>query len=208
MLPALVLAEWWIRASRSAIPGAAGRLRAIVSAPASTAAVTAETLPVMVANALPPSAIARRTSINCTLADFTAASAPSINEATEKASMMPSASSAFTFVMPLMAGKIDSCTFGITKVSITEKPPACVPASIAAPTAATSPRTSTMYLPEQIVRARTSSTSAAFNIASATCMPPAMLPSSINPIEFLAIGYVCISMCLPVTSATVPFTLE
>jgi len=43
-------------------------------------------------NALPPSAMARRISINLTLAALTAASAPSISEATEKDSIIPSAS--------------------------------------------------------------------------------------------------------------------
>jgi hypothetical protein len=41
-----------------------------------------------------------------------------------------------------------------------------MPAATAACTAATSPRTITIYLPEQIERDSTTSTSAAFNIAS------------------------------------------
>ena len=70
--------------------------------------------------------------------------------------------------MPAIAGKTASCRFGITNESITEKRAALIPAETAACTAATSPRTITMYLPEQMERDSTRSTSAAFNIASAT----------------------------------------
>ena len=79
---------------------------------------------------------------------------------------MPSASSASTLDVPLMAGNTDSCRFGITNESITEKRAAAIPADTAACTAATSPRTITMYLPEQMERDSTRSTSAAFSIAS------------------------------------------
>ena len=51
-----------------------------------------------------------------------------------------------------MAGKIDSCTLGMTNVSITEKSPAWRPPDTLDCTAATSPRTITMYLPEQMDR--------------------------------------------------------
>ena len=86
-----------------------------------------------------------------------------------------------------MAGKTASCRLGITNVSITEKSPPVMPAATAACTAATSPRTITMYLPEQMVRDSTRSTSAAFSIASQAWKPAAMLLSSISPIEFFAI---------------------
>ncbi len=43
-----------------------------------------------------------------------------------------------------------------------------------------------MYLPEQMERDSTRSTSAAFSMASATWYPAAMLVSSIKPIEFFA----------------------
>src|ERR1022692_1867904 len=157
-------------------------------AAASTALCTAATLPVIVTKALPPSAIARRISISWTLAAFTAASAPSISEATENDSTIPRASIASTFDAPLMAGNTDSCRFGITNESITEKWPALVPAETAACTAATSPRTITIYLPEQMERERTNSTLAAFSIASHAWNPAAMLVSSINPSELYAIG--------------------
>ncbi len=95
--------------------------------------------------------------------------------------MMPSASSASIFVMPAIAGGTSSCTLGMTNVSIVSV--AAEPARTAASTAATSPFTSTMYLPEQIVRASTSSTAAAFSIVSVTRKPAAMLPSSMRPSE-------------------------
>ena len=88
--------------------------------------------------------------------------------------------------MPLIAGKMDSCRFGITNESMIEKLPAAMPAATAASTAATSPRTITMYFPEQMERDSTSSTSAAFSIASHAWYPAAMLVSSINPNEFFA----------------------
>src|ERR1035438_10361424 len=141
---------------------------AIAWAPAATALSTAATSPVRVTNALPPRAMANRTSINCTSAAFAAASAPSISEATENDSTMPSASSRSTFTVPLMAGKMDSCRLAIMKQSMTEKLPAVFPEATAACTAPTSPRTITMYLPEQMERASTSSTSAAFSMASHT----------------------------------------
>ena len=53
--------------------------------------------------------------------------------------------------------------------------PALTPAETAACTAPTSPRTITMYLPEQIERASTISTAAAFSIASLAWNPAAML---------------------------------
>src|ERR1035437_1620075 len=87
---------------------------------------------------------------------------------------MPSASSASTFVAPLRAGNTASCRFGITNESITEKRAPETPAATAACTAATSPRTTTM--------------SAAFNIASHERYPEAMLVNSIKPIEFFAIS--------------------
>src|ERR1035438_6811043 len=46
----------------------------------------------------------------------------------------------------------------------------------------------TMYFPEQIERDSTTSTSAAFNIASHERYPEAMLVNSIKPIEFFAIS--------------------
>ncbi|SPF31736.1 hypothetical protein SBA4_1010064 [Candidatus Sulfopaludibacter sp. SbA4] len=144
-------------------------------APASTALCTAATLPVNVTKAFPPSAMASRISINWTLAAFTAASAPSISEATENDSTIPSASSSSTLDAPLMAGKTDSCRFGITNESITEKRLA--------------DRTITMYLPEQMERDSTRSTFAAFNIASQVWNPAAMLVSSINPSEFCAMFF-------------------
>src|ERR1035437_6121270 len=101
---------------------------------------------------------------------------------------MPSASSASTFVAPLMAGNTASCRFGITNESITEKRVPETPAATAACTAATSPRTITMYFPEQIERDSPTSTSAAFNIASHERYPEAMLVNSIKPIEFFAIS--------------------
>src|ERR1035437_3728320 len=101
---------------------------------------------------------------------------------------MPSASSASTFVAPLMAGNTASCRFGITNESITEKRAPETPAATAACTAATSPRTITMYFPEQIERDSTTSTFAPFNIASQARYPEAMLVSSIKPIEFFAIS--------------------
>src|ERR1017187_1626308 len=162
----------------------------------------------MVTNALPPSAIARRISISWTLAAFTAASAPSISEATENDSTMPSASISSTFETPLMAGNTDSCRFGITNESITEKWPALVPAETAACTAATSPRTITMYLPEQMERDRTNSTLAAFSMASHDWNPAAMLVSSINPSELYAIVYATISTNSGVTVRTLPSILE
>jgi hypothetical protein len=45
-----------------------------------------------------------------------------------------------------------------------------------------------MYFPEQIERDNTTSTSAAFNIASHERNPDAILVSSIKPIEFFAIS--------------------
>src|ERR1019366_6446854 len=108
---------------------------AIAWAPAATALSTAATSPVRVTNALPPRAMASRTSINCTSAAFAAASAPSISEATENDSTMPSASSRSTFTVPLMAGKMDSCRLAIMKQSMTEKLPAVFPAATAAWTA-------------------------------------------------------------------------
>src|SRR6185369_3638494 len=101
---------------------------------------------------------------------------------------MPSASSASTFVEPLIAGKTASCRFGITNESITENRAPEIPEATAACTAATSPRTITMYFPEQIERDSTTSTSAAFNIASHERNPDAMLVNSIKPIEFFAIS--------------------
>ena len=62
-----------------------------------------------------------------------------------------------------------------------------MPASTAASTAATSPRTITMYLPEQMVRASSKSTSAAFSMASLATKPEVMLLNSIIPMEFFAI---------------------
>src|SRR5260370_29516772 len=119
---------------------------------------------------------------------FTAASAPSIKLATEKDSTIPSASSASTFVVPLMAGNTASCRFGITNESITEKRAPEIPAATAACTAPTSPRTITIYFPEQIERDSTTSTSAPFNIASHDRYPEARLVSSIKPIDFFAIS--------------------
>ena len=136
-------------------------------AAASTAACTAATSPVSVTNALPPSAIARRISISWTFAAFTAASAPSISAATENDSTMPSAFSSSTLVDPAIAGNTASCRFGITNESITAKRHPLMPEETAASTAATSPRTITMYLPEQIERDNIMSTFDAFNIASA-----------------------------------------
>src|ERR1035441_6855031 len=101
---------------------------------------------------------------------------------------MPNASSASTFVTPLRAGNTASCRFGITNESTTEKRAPETPAATAACTAATSPRTITMYFPEQIERDSTTSTFAAFNIASHARNPAAMLVSSIKPIEFFAIS--------------------
>src|SRR5919108_1174367 len=76
---------------------------------------------------------------------------------------------------------------GITNESITEKWPERIPAETLASIAATSPRTITMYFPEQMDRERISSTAAAFSMASVTWKPAAMLVSSINPMELSAI---------------------
>src|SRR5579863_1844905 len=131
-----------------------------------------------------------------------------MSEATENDSTIPSASMVSTFEAPLIAGKTDSCRLGITNESITEKCPALVPAETAACTAATSPRTITMYLPEQIERDSTRSTFAAFNIASQDWKPAAMLVSSINPSELYAIIYATISTNSGVTVRALPSMLE
>jgi hypothetical protein len=64
-----------------------------------------------------------------------------------------------------------------------------------------------MYLPEQIERASTISTAAAFSIASLTWNPAAMLVSSIKPIELFAIAYATISTHSGVTFSTLPSML-
>src|SRR5208337_3365397 len=78
---------------------------------------------------------------------------------------------------------MDGCMPVITRFSITAPVPAAAPACVAAVTEATSPANATMYLPEQIVRAISSSTFAAFTAASCTTNPRATLESSINPME-------------------------
>ena len=74
-------------------------------------------------------------------------------------------------------------------------------------TAPTSPRTITMYLPEQMDRERSSSTAAAFSMVSHTWKPAAMLVSSINPIESFAMSYATISTASAVTAFTLPSML-
>src|ERR1039458_2494842 len=100
---------------------------------------------------------------------------------------MPRDSSISTLVCPDIAGKIDLCTLGITKKSITPNPIVSTAAFTAEFTAATSPPIKVMYLPEQIVRDRMSSTSDVLSIISAACIPEAMLPISISPIEFISV---------------------
>src|ERR1035437_7854110 len=63
-------------------------------------------------------------------------------------------------------------------------------------TAATSPPIRVMYFPEQIVRDNISSTFDVLSIISAACIPDAMLPISISPIEFISIIIIPIYLSL------------
>ena len=118
---------------------------------------------------MPPSAIARWTRRSRTSAVFAAASATSTMLEAEKVSITPRApvvASGGTSTAIEIAGKTAGCTRGITRRSMSAPVETEAPASTAAVTAATSPPTTTMYLPEQIVRASSSSTGAALSIAS------------------------------------------
>ena len=80
-----------------------------------------------------------------------------------------------------MAGKTEGWSRGITRLSIRPSWTALSPASTLAWTDATSPATTTRYLPEQMVRASRSSTSAAFSMASSAAKPRPMLDTSRSP---------------------------
>ena len=103
-----------------------------------------------------------------TSADFAAASATSMMLDAENVSMTPSARarSGTSSTDRPMAGKTSGCTCVMTRFSMSDPRQCDAPASTDADTAATSPPTTTRYLPEQIVRASSSVTSAAFSIAS------------------------------------------
>src|SRR3989338_3583885 len=157
---------------------------ATTAAPAATAVSAAATEPVRVTKALPPRAMARRISRSFTGAAFTAASAASTRAETEKASIMPRASSPSTTVVPEMAGKTSGWIFGITKLSTSACAALEAPASTAALTSPTSPATRAIYLPGQIERDRISFILEVFSMASAASMPFATLESSTPPIAF------------------------
>src|ERR1039457_4987049 len=101
--------------------------------------------------------------------------------------MMPSAPVVSAGCVRPKATKTSGCKFAMTKLSIKQPPASTQPASTAAVTPAVSPPTSTMYLPEQIERDKSSRTLPALSIVSATWKPAAMLDSSINPTDFSAI---------------------
>ena len=136
--------------------------------PAATAASTLATSPVSSTKPLPPMAIARCTRNSDTSADFAAASATSMMLDAENVSMTPSARarSGTRSTDSPMAGKTSGWTCVMTRFSMSDPRQCAAPASTEADTAATSPPTTTRYLPEQMVRASSSVTSAAFSIAS------------------------------------------
>src|ERR1039458_10243809 len=107
--------------------------------------------------------------------------------ATLKDSMMPSAPVVSAGCVRPSATKTSGCKFAMTKLSIRQPPASTHPASTAAVTAAVSPPTSTMYLPEQMERDKRRRTLPALSIVSATRKPAAMLDSSIKPTDFSAI---------------------
>src|ERR1035437_9420430 len=155
--------------------------------PAATPACTEATSPVMEQNALPPIAIASRTSSSCTDEDFATASAAWMSVATLKDSITPSAPLVSAGCVRPSATNTSGWRLAMTKLSMRQPPAAAVPASTAEVTDAVSPPMSTMYLPEQIERDKISRTLPAFNIVSATSKPAAMLDSSIKPTDFSAI---------------------
>src|ERR1019366_6925171 len=157
---------------------------AMIFRPASTAVCTAEMSPVMVTNALPPSAIATRTSNSWTGALLAQASAARISVATLKDSRMPSAPSGGATDVRARAVITSGWILVITKLSIRQPVAASQPAAIALCTADGSPAISTMYLPEQIERDSTSRTVPAFRAASATRNPATTLESSTKPMDF------------------------
>src|SRR6202142_2426734 len=164
----------------TSMPSAAATLR-----PASTAASTLATSPVMTTKPLPPRAIARWMRRRVTLAVLTAVSATSMMLAAEKVSMMPRAriSDGAISTALAMAGKTDGSSCEMARFSIRAPGARRAPASTAARIEATSPATAIRYLPEQMERARSTSTGAAFSLASRATWPIATLVSSRSPME-------------------------